>query len=83
MNEFVLIPKNILASVVGTLKMIDNVHGYDNMDRLVGCVITLEKAMQQGSVSAVPAAKEDNEDVEIISHPKTAGHLDQDGVEED
>lgn len=83
MDNFVLIPKGILISVIGTLKLIDNVHGYDNMDRLVGCVITLEKAMQQGGVSAVPAAKQENEDVEIINHPRTTGHHDQDGVEED
>lgn len=82
MNEFVLMPKELVLSVIGTLKMIDKVHGYDNMDRLVGCVITLEKAMQQGSVSAVPAAKPEDEDVEIINHPHTEGHHDQDGVEE-
>lgn len=82
MNEFVLIQKGILMSVIGTLKLIDSVHGYDNMDRLVGCVITLEKAVQQGSVSAVQAEKTENEDAEIIKYTHTAGHLDQDGVEE-
>ena len=82
MNEFVLVQKGILMSVIGTLKLIDSVHGYDNMDRLVGCVVTLEKAVQQGSVSAVPAEKTESEDAEIINHPHTAGHLDQDGVEE-
>lgn len=80
MNEFILIPKDILVSVIGTLKMIDQVRGYDNMDRLVGCVITLEKAIQQGGVTAVPNG---NDKVEEDQHEHTEPYLDQDGVKED
>lgn len=79
MNEFILIPTEMIASVIGTLKMID-VRGYENMDRLVGCVITLEKAMQQGGVTAVPNGKEK---VEEDQHEHTEPYLDQDGVKED
>lgn len=48
-SNFVLADRNMIASVVATLKKID-VRGFESMDRLVGSVILLEDLLKQEPV---------------------------------
>ena len=48
-SNFVLADRNMLASVVATLKKID-VHGFESMDKLVGSVILLQDLLNQEPV---------------------------------
>lgn len=71
----VLVSISDIALVINTLKGIDEVRGFDNMDKLVGVVIELEKWGRQQPVPKIKPVEEE--------HPHTMPKIDQDGIKED
>lgn len=45
-TAYVVVDKDVIASLIASLKRID-VRGFESMDRLVGCVIVLQKLIEQ------------------------------------
>lgn len=43
-RDLFVIDRDLMANIIATLKTLD-VRGYESMDKLVGCVIHLERAM--------------------------------------
>ena len=58
--QVLIVERRMIEQVVSTLKEID-VRGFDSMDRLVGCVITLENAL---NTKYEPASSEEEKDLE-------------------
>lgn len=59
MDNIVVVDKNLLRSIINSLKKIE-VRGFDSMDILVGCVMLLEQTLN------APKPVEDTQE-EIIS----------------
>ena len=58
MEDVFVIEKALMAEIIASLKTLD-VRGWDSMDKLVGCVLLLEQAMN------APKPKEETESEEI------------------
>lgn len=57
-KKYILVDRNALMLAINTLRKIDDVHGFDNMDRLVGCVDALQKIVLNSPALNPPVANE-------------------------
>lgn len=55
-TTYVVVDRDVIASLISSLRKID-VRGFESMDRLVGCVIVLQKLANQSA----PEAGEESE----------------------
>lgn len=85
MDNEIVISRHYVERAISLLKQIDQVTGFDNMDRLVAVVVMLERCMEpkpKQVYNGTEKEQDEGNDIEISTHPKTVAHRDQNGTEE-
>lgn len=62
-TAYVVVDRDVIASLIASLKRID-VRGFESMDRLVGCVIVLQKLIEQEQKTTTEGTFETKEEKE-------------------